>query len=363
MKNNMLIQKRLVAIWFSIITVRVAPGSAPDTAPGPAFQLIEVPGFFKDRFCKVCQAVNLQALPESSILRPMPNVDKNLLSNPLLITREYMSKGGGCFTDKTWAGGVGTWKWGRLVKNPEPLPTHLPPERKDWLLEHLTPEKRNDPNFVEEYLRRKIDSYQKSKIKVVTGSIRINACLAPHSQGAYQYLISLKSVSSLPIQSVISGFSESNHIEGLGTIALYEQWAGFSHIMFVRDNIAVSIDARGELADEALPLATKIDALIQEQPALSYNQLLARRPSITIAPKAEKTLAEGQWAVSFDTSAPAGQEIVDVRSYVDGQLSGIEDHRVVITNKKNGQSVRVKVITTTNELLTNAIERQVTIPE
>ena len=43
-------------------------------------------------------------------------------------------------------------------------------QRKARLLERMSPEKRNDPNFVEEYLKRKLDGYRMSKtaLNVVT---------------------------------------------------------------------------------------------------------------------------------------------------------------------------------------------------
>jgi len=94
-------------------------------------------------------------------------------------------------------------------------------------------------------------------------------------------------------------------------------------VMFTRDNIAVIIDARGKLAGEAVPLALKIDSLIKKQPALTYEQLLARKPSITIAKRAEKTEVTAQKTVSYEVSAPEGQKIVNVRAYVDGELTGV----------------------------------------
>jgi hypothetical protein len=339
----------------------VGANSTSKTSPG--IQYFRIEPFLKPYLDRIIQKVGIENWPKTSILRTAPNIDKSLLSKPKLITRESISRGLTVFADETLVGGGGRWSLDCVVKNPDPLPKELPEKRKAWLLEHMPLRIRNDPNLFKAYMARKLNDYKKSMMYRIKGSMEVDLCLAPNPHAACEYLIYYHRGCSIPAEAIARQFSESKRLKNLGTIAFGENWKGFSKIMLVRDNIAMVIDARGELASEALSLAQEIDELIRRQPALTHEQLLARRPSITIAPKAEKTLAEGQWAVSFDTSAPAGQEIVDVRSYVDGQLSGIEDHRVVITNKKKGQSVRVKVITTTSELLTNATERQVTIPE
>jgi hypothetical protein len=322
-------------------------------------------GPFQSTIEKVINKIDFDSWPQSDKLKVFPNIRGQLLKDPNLVLYPSINPDGIFFAGNRWT--ECECKWTRQVEISKPLPTELPPERKKRLLEILPEHKRNDPNFVAEYLKRKLDRERSSKRYkfAITGEMSMRLCMTPCSLAAQEYI-----VSNIPLrysaygpERIVYMFSESNRLKNLGTIAFHEQWGGFSHIMFLRDNIAVVIDARGKLAGEALPLAQKIDALIQKQPALTYEQILARRPTITMATKAEKTLAEEQWTVSFDTSAPAGQEIVDVKSYVDGQLSWIEDKKVVITNKKKGQTVKVKIVATTGELLTNTLEREVTIPE
>jgi len=296
-------------------------------------------------------------------LRTAPKIDKLLLSNPKLITREYVSRGRVPFSDDTWIGTGGRWDWDRLVKNTDSLPTDLPPKRKGRLLEKMPTEKRNDPNFVAEYLKRKLDRYRKSKMYRFAGSIRLSLCVSPNSQAACDYLIYYHRGYSAPPELIAGDLSESNHLKDLGTIGFSEQSdrpEGYAHVMFVRDNIAVIIDARGELASEALPFAHKIDSLIQKQPGLTYEQLLARRPSIKIDPEVIKSKT-GEKTVSYNISAPAGQQIVDVKAYVNDQSTPVRNGKIHIIRKTG--KVKVKVVATTSELLTNTFEKEVNVPE
>lgn len=295
--------------------------------------------------------------PQSGLRKVPPKIDKSLLLNSGLVTEL-----GPSFNNETrFAGNSWTeceWTWERRVKVSKPLPTELPPERKKRLLEKMSPEKRNDPNFVKEYFKRKLDREKRSKRYkfAITGSIRLRLCVTPCSRAAQEHLvIEWPLRSALPTEAIVHKFSKSKRVENLGTIGFRAP----PNVMFVRDNIAVIIDARGELAGEALPLAKKIDSLILKQPPLTYQQLLSRRPSITIAPHAEKTKAAEQKTVSYNVSAPAGQEIVDVKAYVDGRYASVKDGKIYIVGKKG--LVKVKLTATTSELLSNTVERELII--
>ncbi len=324
------------------------------------FRLFKLNNRQHEKLTSISKKAGLEKWPKSNILRPAPKINKSLLLNPGLITRENISYSPDLFIEGTH-GVLCEWHWDYFVKNPDPLPADLPAERKAHLLEKMEPEKRNDPNFVKEYFSRKLAIYRKSKEHLLVGSIFMKVCIAPDTQTANEYLIHDRSMTSMPTQTVEWFFSESNRLKHIGTIAFYEQWGGFSHVMFVRDNIAVTIDARGELAEEALLLAQKIDALIQKQPALSYNQLLARRPAITIAGDVDETKAIGDKTISYNITAPAEQETVDIKAYVDDQRAPVRDGKIHIINKKG--KVKVKLVATTSELLTNSLETEVIIPE
>ena len=367
MSDKMKKETQILALAIAVVCVlatavfavvgQVSRAQSPNTIPARSWPY-KVEPFIEPRLNAIAQRVNIKKWPTTDILRGAPEINKSLLTKPGLITRENISYGAGPFADETGVGGVGEWSWNRLVKNTKPLPTDLPAERKENLLAHLSPKLRNDPNFVEEYLRRKLERYRKSKIYRVVGSMRVSVCLAPNSVAANEYLIYVKGWSSLPTEAIVWAFLESKRLEGLGTIGFLSP----PNVMFVRDNIAVVIDARGELASEAVPLARKIDSLIKKQPVLTYQQLLARKPSITIAERVENTEVAGQKTVSYKVSSPEGQKIVNVRAYVDGKATGLKDGKVRIAGKKEGK-VKVRLTATTSELVSNTVESEVIIDE
>jgi hypothetical protein len=315
-----------------------------NTAP----QSIVIPEVFRSRFSKIIQAINLKKIPETSTLRLAPLINEQLISAPDKITRKNVSIGYGVFTNKDWYGGNGIWNWHKVIKNPSP-PTELPEDAKASLLQHIPANIKNEPNLIQEYLNENFENYKKSKSEIVSGELRINLCVAPTSTLAYEYLIAQECISSLPTEAVISKFTESNHIDNLGMIA-------FSNpLMFVRDNIAVIIDARGELASEAMPLAKKIDALIQKQPSLTAQQIQSHKPVISMSSK-----VDNDKKVDFKVSTPQGQEIADVKTYVDGQIASNNDGKVLIQGKKG--KVKVKVVAVTSELIANVQEVEVDVP-
>lgn len=301
----------------------------------------------------VSKNVELEKWPKSNILRSAPKIDKTLLSNPALVTEETFSYVPDLFEDVT-KGVLLRWHLKRSVENLD-LPTELPKENKEWLMEHIPTHIKDDPNLIEEYLEQNFERYKKSRMNISTGSIRIKVCVAPDSQTANEYLIYARSLTPLPTEAVKGYFSSQNRLEGIGTIAFSRP------IMFVRDNIAVIIDARGELASEGLPLAKKIDALIQKQPVLTAQQIQARRPIISISANAEKDDYERKTA-TFKVSPPKGQEIVDVKAYINGKLAAIRDGKILIQGEIT-RPVKVKVVAVTSELIGNTFETEVTIPE
>ncbi len=280
------------------------------------FRLFKMVSGERERLTSIGKKSGLEKWPKSNILRTSPRIDKSLLLNPGLITRENISYPPGLFIEGT-QGVLCEWHWDYFIKNPDPLPTDLPEEQKKWLLEHIPSGVKKDPNLIKEYLDKNVERYRKSKEDRLVGSIFMKVCVALDSQTANEYLIYDLAMTQLPNEAVEYYFSSArNRLEGLGTIAFS------GPIRFVRDNIAVIIDARGELAGEALPLAQKIDALIQQQPVLTYQQLLARRPAITIAKEPEVVYSfkdsYRRWGVPVKVWAPDGQEIVWIGAWIDG---------------------------------------------
>jgi hypothetical protein len=354
MASNIYIKKNVI-IYLILTCLTLSNAAEPEDGNSIKFQFLKGVSFDPVRVQALGKALDFQNWTKTDIFRVAPSIDKSMLRRPDLVTREGKSYSIVQFGQDSW--GRCEWWADYLTEVDEAsLPKELPADRIKTLMEHLDPERRNDPNFVERYLQGKLEGYRKSLKYHIEGSISVEIVVAPSSRAAHEYFLSRMTANTMDTRLMVSLYSKHKKVPGLGTMNI--------GCDFIRDNVLVRIlKTEGKFSQQGLPIALNLDAQIKQQAPLTYEQLLARRPSITIATKAEKTLAEGQWTVSFGTSAPDGQEIVDVKSYVDGQLSWIEDKKVVITNKKKGQTVKVKVVATTGELLTNTLESEVTIPE
>jgi len=362
MKANILTQKYLTVILLIVITMGSTYSGQQQKQTSIDFQCFRPSvGFNRARLNALAEAVDFQQWPQTDARRVAIRIDKSLLTQPDLATREAISYSQVEFDQVP--GCMLSWSCQRHVKTNEPLPTELPPERKAELLEHLSPEIRKDPNLVEKYLRRKLEIYRRTKGYRSEGSMLVQLCLAPRSRAAQEYMIAMMTENTLPTELVVGRYRGAKRPQGLGDISFLTEsrTKDSTRIRFVRDNVYLRIRGNGCFAEEVLSLARKIDSMLVEQTPLTYEQLLARRPSITIAPRAEKTTSESLVKVSYDVSAPDGGEIIKVQAYVDGQNTLIKDGKIHIRDKKG--KVKVKVVATTSELLTNTFERQLIIDE
>jgi hypothetical protein len=359
--KNIIIQQLLTAIPLTIIASVLTNGAQSPNQPSIRFQSFLRPGYNAARVDTVGNAINFQNWPQPESRHVGFAIDKSLLSLPDLVTRDSFSYSNVQFDQAVW--GRFEWSCQCLVKTGEPLPAGLPPERKSHLLERMNPEKRNDPNFVEEYLKRKLDRHRKSKEYRSNGEIDLEVSLAPSSRAAQEYLLAMMTVSTMPTEGLVSTYTYAKRPKELGTVSFLTESTKKDDIrlIFVRDNIFVKVWGNGCFAEDALPLAQKIDALIQKQPVLSYQQLLARRPLIMIGANATKSKMTLETTTSYNVTAPAGQKIVDIKAYIDDQSAPVRDGKIHIINKQG--KVKVKIVATTSELLTSTFEKEVTIPE
>ena len=292
----------------------------------------KMPAFFEGRLPVLREMVEFPAMPRLDKLRRGCVIDESWLSNPGSISRKRRSVSGRRFKDQGWIGGICEFSADRLV------------------------------NFDEkEYEESRQDPHRKPKRYAISGELRVRICNAPNTEAALEYLLVDDSLSSMGDIALAAFYSESNRVEGLGTIGFREQYrSGNALVMFVRDNIAVIIRARGELASEGLPLAQKIDSAILGKPALTYEQLLARRPSITMAKNAEK-VSYGSANIPFEVSPPAAADIVGIKAYVNDAGRKVKDGRILMGGKTG--AVKAKVTVITSELIRNTREFDVVIPE
>jgi hypothetical protein len=360
MKAIILIQKYLTAILLIVITAEPTYSGQQQKQTSIDFQCFRPsPGFNRARLNALAEAVDFKQWPQTETRRVAPRIDKSLLTRPDLATRESISH---CPIEFNQAPRrMLSWSCQRHVKTNEPLPTELPAERKAKLLEHLSAEIRKDPNLVERYLRRKLDRYRRSKEYHSLGEMDVEVCLSPSSRAAQEYMLAMMIESTMPTASMVGMYAGAKRPQGLGDISFLTEFrTKDSRIRFVRDNVYLRIWGTGCFAEEVLPLARKIDSMLVGQPPLTYEQLLARRPSIIIAPEAEKDKT-GEKTVSYNISAPAGQEIVDLKAYVDDQSAPVRDGKIHIIRKTG--KVKAKVVATTSELLTSSVERQVIVAQ
>jgi hypothetical protein len=156
-------------------------------------------------------------------------------------------------------------------------------------------------------------------------------------------------------------YSLDKQPESLGTKSFLTESSNKDYISvkFVRDNVYINIRGNGCFASEVLPLARKIDTMLVKQPPLTYQQLLGRRPSITIAAKAAQTTSPRYKTVSYDVSVPAGKKVVNVRAYVNGKNKSAKDGKIFLGEKKG--KVKVKITAITSELLASSFERELIV--
>jgi len=363
MRTDIVTQKFLTLICLSVIVGSLSHGAEIADELPIRFQWLNVgPGFEAARVNAIGKAIDFNNWPQPEERYIGPTIDRSLLSHPELITRELTTYSHVLFGETAW--GRYEWSCGRLVESSQPLPTELPPDRKENLLAHLTPKERNDPNFVEEYLNRKLESYRRSKKYYLEGSINMRICLAPSSQAAQEYLLNTMIQNTMPTELVIWKYTGARQPEGLGTIGFLTESSQKDDIRvkFVRNNVCVNIRADGCFAAEALPLARKIDAMLLAQRPLTYRELLARRPIVTISPNVDEARTNGQRTVSYDISVPAGQEIVCARARSrEGQYEAAKDGKILLPDKEG--TIKVKLIAITSELLSSTVESEVIIPE
>ncbi len=362
MNRNLFIRYLRIVICLSVISTGTAYSNDYQEMLPEGFQWLEIRGNSeKSHIEAVGTAINFQDWPKTEIRRTAPEISKSLLSKPERITRQNISYEAITFGGNTWA--LCSQSWDCLEKNTEPLPMKLPPGRKEELLAHVSAEKRNDPNWVEKYLQRKLERHRKSKMFNITGQLTVKLCLAPSSQAAQEYSLYRMTSGTLPTEALAFMYASAKHPEGLGTISFLTESRNKDavKIIFVRDNICVDIRADGNLVDEALVLAYKIDAKLINQSTLTYQQLLSNRPTVTIASVADKAKINGRRTVSYDAAAPVGQKIIRIIASVDGKNEAAKKGKIHLANKKGKVSVKVTAIT--NELLANTSEREVVVSE
>jgi len=95
---------------------------------------------------------------------------------------------------------------------------------------------------------------------------------------------------------------------------------------------------------------------------LTYEQLMARRPVITIASKAKKGKYDTS-TVDFEATAPAGVEIESVKAFDGDKPLPIENGKIKLGYKEKKGKKKIKVTAVSDELLCSTIEKDVIIDD
>jgi hypothetical protein len=292
-----------------------------------------IDGFFDRTMEIVGKAVDFENWPQSEKLRVAPTISRELLLHPESVNAEFISCSTPLTESDTTASG---WTWYRRT-----LPT------KESLSDSL-----------DRLFRRVLHRPQPPKRYQYLGSIGVRLVVGTSSRSVQKNMLSRMSASNMGASAIAASWIRRKGPEGLGDVSFVRN---NEEVMFVHDNIFVEVQAGGCFAGEAIQLAYKIDQLIQKQPAYTYEQLVARRPTIVLGQNVEKTISRDIWTISYNVSAPVGVEIMDVKAYVDDRSACIEDGKIHLTRVRKGWTIKLKVTATTDELLSSAIEKEITI--
>lgn len=193
-------------------------------------------------------------------------------------------------------------------------------------------------------------------------SISFRIYVLPNSRAAHEYLLSIMTENTMMTEGVIGTYRMAERPAGLGHISFVNKFPTSTRIAYVRDNIAIYVTAIGELADEALPLVQALDKAIKEQPALTREQFLARRPVVSIAPEVQRqavSRSSERRSIAYDVTVPEGRTVARVFAYINENSAGLSDGRRIDVMEYNKGSAAVSLYAITEELLVGKAEQQI----
>lgn len=343
------------AIIFLCILVFLA-GKQIKADTNQLINSFSIPEPWQNAVENVAARVTFPKLPESSLYRLGITVNENYLGDPQKASRVSGIVGESGYKDKQWIGGGVNFRTDYLVKNPESLPTELPAERKKSLIEKCREWGKTEAE-TEKYLANRLESHRKSKENLVKGHVDIRIVNAPSANAAFEYLIIIATVGkNISLESIISEFSETARINGLGTIG----YRGGSHAYFIRDNIAVVIQTDGEFNKEVMDIAKKIDTALLKQPLLTYEQLQARCPKLHIGPGKKSTPKETPF-LAYQVEAPEGVQAWMREMKVNGKARSVNAEGKIYLEEKP-RKVKIEATLVSNELLAVPFETEIEMP-
>lgn len=316
-----------------------------------------IPGPWSDAVRDVTARIKYPELTENNLYRLGITVNESILHSSDMATRKSHTIGESGCKDKSWIGGSFSFNADFVVNNPEPLPTELPEARRISLIEKCREWGKSETE-TEEYLERTLESYRQSKQKIVKGQLNVKIVNAPSEKAAFEYLLIDAILWSSAMPDMMISFFDEQCAGDLkfGSVAYCKHGV----VRFTRDNIAVVVSTHGEFGQEALDIAKKIDAMLLQQPLLTYEQLQARCPRLHIGP-GKKTVETDIPFLEYSVESPAGVQawVRDIK--INGQGRARQDHKIFLEEKP--QMVQVQATVVSDELLVSAFDAEIEFPE
>jgi hypothetical protein len=178
----------------------------------------------------------------------------------------------------------------------------------------------------------------------VLGNISVVVVLSPGAAAAQEYLLARLAENMLPIDGLLATYEGAEKPVGLGDVAYHLTFRDGSdeRLHLVRNNVYVGVRAEGALASESMSIARAIDAKVVSQQPLTYEQLVIRRPTVSLD-------RPGAGGMGYRVRAHAGQRVVTTVARINGRQVSVSQNRVPLPDREDG--LEVEVITITNELL------------
>jgi hypothetical protein len=263
------------ALWCcsNIVGAQTSATEQAVTAP-LSFEVFSAPqGINMTRAGALAEALDFKNWPETQTLFTMPEISKTLLKVPALVTESSHSCTGIPFGKTLWDDC--NWSWRQLIERKEAQAAKLPDEVRDRIVSGLSEEQRKDSQLVAAHLKRYLERYQKTQRYHLAGQIDIEVCLTPGSRAAKEFMLTKMADNMLPTEILSTTYKAVKPPENPGTIGFITQSRNSDdqQIMFVRNNVFVSIRATGSFVDTTLPLAQKIDDEIISQPSSTLEEI------------------------------------------------------------------------------------------
>jgi hypothetical protein len=337
----------------------------PNKASDKLFQYLNQQEYAISDINIIAEALGFQNWPQTNVWRVAPDINTAMLLHPEKISWENKHYDVSYLFKEPW--GCCSWSLMNYTDTRKELPTELPEKLKNNLVQALTPEYKKDPNLVKAYLNESLEGYRHTLSCLKGGRLHVEIGITPNSRAAHEALLSYTSNSNMGYQGIIAIFKCAEKLNDLGTMnyvmesnGVYDEYPE-TYVYFVRDNIIVYIRGEGNLADETLHLARKIDSAIVKSPALTYEQLISRQPSFIISSEITKKPASFMEYISYSFSAPNNVNIVATKQMDDSRFYDIRDDKIILQD--TSRPFDIKLIAITNELLVGKCEKTLEIRE